>query len=394
MDATTEAAEAPTAAQPPAFLIGAAFAARINLADYQNAVSVLRELSVTNHTEAAVPGLVLSLKSVPPLLTPRTWRLDALGAKQQYRVTDLGIALDGAALARLTEAEPARVALVLRRADAADVEPLARWEQPIELLPRHHRAGLSATQDMVAAFVQPNEPAIDRLLKQVADVLRAHGKPRALNGYAGGTKRAWELASALWAAVAAWGVDYALPPASFEVAGQKIRSVAHSADGGVATCMDLALLFCSALEQIGLHPLLVFTKGHAFAGVWLKCPLRPSPNTRTAVLRITAVLLKPVARRPAAMTMRGLLPVLSRGAPLATHWASHFGQDFALQNPPRIAPEFDLALQGVPTPADHERCSLRASTRATLARPRDFAESPQPSRDGAARMANAEKEKI
>ncbi|SFM91665.1 Part of AAA domain-containing protein [Variovorax sp. OV329] len=29
-------------------------------------------------------------------------------------------------------------------------------------------------------------------------------------------------------------------------------------------------MFCSALEQAGLNPILVFTKGHAFAGVWLK----------------------------------------------------------------------------------------------------------------------------
>jgi len=92
-------------------------------------------------------------------------------------------------------------------------------------------------------------------------VLRAHGKPPALSGYAGGTKRAWELASALWAAVATWGVDYALPPASFEVAGQRIRSAAQIADGGAAACMDLALLLCSALEQIGLHPPLGFHEG-------------------------------------------------------------------------------------------------------------------------------------
>jgi hypothetical protein len=184
MDATTEAAEAPAAAQPPAFLIEAAFAARTNLADYQNAVPVLRELSVTNHTEAAVPGLVLSLESAPPVLTPRTWRLDALGAKQQYRVTDLGIALDGAALARLTEAELARVAAALRRADAADVEPLARWEQPIELLPRHHWAGISATPDMVAAFVQPNEPGGRRAARprQAARVERLRRRHQARLG--------------------------------------------------------------------------------------------------------------------------------------------------------------------------------------------------------------------
>lgn len=288
MDATTEGAEAVGAGvqpQTPSFSIEAAFAARVNLADYQNAVPVLRELSVTNDTATSASGLVLSLETVPAVLQPRVWRLDALAAQQQYRLTDLAVSLDGAVLARLTEAEPARVTLVLRRGGSADDEVLACWEQPIELLPRHHWAGLSATPDMVAAFVQPNELAIDRVLKQVAEVLRSHGKPPGLNGYGGGTKRAWELVSALWSAVAARGLDYALPPASFEVTGQKIRSAAQIVDGGVATCMDLALLFCSALEQIGLHPLLVFTKGHAFAGVWLK----PAEFSSVVIDDITAL---------------------------------------------------------------------------------------------------------
>jgi hypothetical protein len=50
--------------------------------------------------------------------------------------------------------------------------------------------GLSHLPDLVAAFVQPNELAIDRLLKQTAQVLRDADKNPALNGYQGGAKRA------------------------------------------------------------------------------------------------------------------------------------------------------------------------------------------------------------
>src|SRR5205823_8393771 len=38
----------------------------------------------------------------------------------------------------------------------------------------------------------------------------------------------------------------------------------------MGTCLDLALLMAACLEQAGLHPLVVFTEGHAFAGVWLE----------------------------------------------------------------------------------------------------------------------------
>ena len=91
-----------------------------------------------------------------------------------------------------------------------------------------------------------------------------------LNGYQGGPKGAWELAAAIWSAIGSMGLDYSLPPASFEQTGQKIRNPGQIADAGIATCMDITLLFCAALEQSGLNPLAVFTRGHALAGVWLK----------------------------------------------------------------------------------------------------------------------------
>ncbi|MCY1290431.1 hypothetical protein D9M70_395770 [compost metagenome] len=60
------------------------------------------------------------------------------------------------------------------------------------------------------------------------------------------------------------GLDYALPPASFERDGQKVRSPSHLAEHGLATCFDLTMLFCALLEQAGLNPLIIFTHGHAF----------------------------------------------------------------------------------------------------------------------------------
>jgi len=124
--------------------------------------------------------------------------------------------------------------------------------------------------EMIAAYVQPNDLQVEHLLKKTATILRHYKKDAALNGYSGGPKRAWELASGIWAAIGTMGLDYALPPASFEHSGQKIRNPGQIADAGLATCLDSTLLICAALEQCGLNSLIVFTKGHAFAGVWLK----------------------------------------------------------------------------------------------------------------------------
>jgi very-short-patch-repair endonuclease len=244
---------------------------KLNLADFQNSVPLLQELAIVNDSNRELTGLQLRLESVPPFLRPKIWSVDACGPNSVYGIKEADVLLDGTLLAKLTEAEMSTVTFTLvAKAGTEDEHILVTEQRSVELLPRNQWGGLSHLPDLVAAFVQPNEPAIDRLLKQTAEVLRKAGKSPALDGYQGGAKRAWELTSALWTAVAGLGLDYALPPASFEHRGQKVRSSSQLLDAGIGTCLDLTLLFCSALEQAGLNPIIVFTKGHAFAGVWLR----------------------------------------------------------------------------------------------------------------------------
>ncbi|MFS2135766.1 DUF3320 domain-containing protein [Duganella sp. Dugasp56] len=246
-------------------------ATKLNLADFQNSVPLLRELCIVNDSDRDFSNIQLRLESIPPFLKSKTWSIDACAAKARYEIRDCDVQLDGALLGRLTEAETATVIFTfVANAGALEEVVLATVERKVELLPRNQWGGLSHLPDLVAAFVQPNELAVDRLLKQTAEVLRKAGKSAAIDGYAGGAKRAWELTSALWSAVAGLGLDYALPPASFEHKGQKVRSPAQVLDARIGTCLDLTLMFCAALEQAGLNSIVVFTKGHAFAGVWLR----------------------------------------------------------------------------------------------------------------------------
>jgi hypothetical protein len=246
-------------------------AGKLNLADFQNSVPLLRELAVVNDSESGLAHLQLRLASFPPFLKPKMWTIDACDARSHYLIKDCDVQLDGPLLSKLTEAETSTMTLTLvEKPGTQDERVLATIERKVELLPRNQWGGLSHLPDLVAAFVQPNELAVDRLLKQTAEVLRKAGKNPAIDGYAAGAKRAWELSSALWSAMTGLGLDYALPPASFEHRGQKVRSPSQVLDARIGTCLDLTLLFCAALEQAGLNPVVVFTKGHAFAGVWLR----------------------------------------------------------------------------------------------------------------------------
>ena len=256
---------------PPAVVLQVRAVPKLNLADFQNAVPALQGLEICNRTASRLEHLTLQLVSEPAFVKPRTWRLDAIGAGETRPLADLDVQLEGALLSRLTEAEPAVLHFALHSQRPSDPAPvlLASHDCTVELLARNQWGGLGQMPAMVAAFVQPNDPAVDRLLKGAALVLQAAGKSGAIDGYGQGPKRVWELASALWSAVLQKKLHYALPPASFEHTGQKVRSPGQVLDAGLATCLDLALLFAACLEQANLNPVLVFTRGHAFVGVWL-----------------------------------------------------------------------------------------------------------------------------
>ena len=258
-DIEAKAAKASTCGTPR---IEATLNGSLNLADFQNAVPLLRGLSIVNETVDKIEDIELTIFSEPAFLKPKTWRVDVVGADCRYQIPELDVQLEGASLTRLTEAETATVFFVMQ--GGVDRVELTRLQATVELLPRNQWGGLSHAPQMVAAFVQPNDPAVERLLKNAAEVLRTNGKSAALDGYKDGPRRAWELSSAIWTAVADMRLDYALPPTGFEHLGQKVRGPGQIAESGLATCLDLTILFCAALEQAGLNSLLVFTQGSCF----------------------------------------------------------------------------------------------------------------------------------
>ncbi|WP_395674619.1 DUF3320 domain-containing protein [Inquilinus sp.] len=249
------------------FEITAVVAGKVGFASHQNAVPVLRELEIASTAESAVDDIALTLTADPPFLVAKTWRIDRLAPDGPLHVTDRDVALNAGFLGELTESIRGTVTLRL----TAGEQVLAESAHPIELLARSEWGGAGTMAELLPVFVMPNDPAVDRVLKAASDVLRRAGRPSGLDGYgAGSRERVWELASAIWSAIAGFRIAYALPPASFEQQGQKVRTPGAILDGQVATCLDTALLFAAALEQAGLNPLIILTRGHAFAGVWLQ----------------------------------------------------------------------------------------------------------------------------
>jgi hypothetical protein len=242
-------------------------AENVNLAFYENGVPLVRELSIENRTGSDLDGVEIHLFSEPSFITPGVWRVERIADNDTHHLKTVDLKLDHGFLAGLTASRRGEMRIRVN----AGSKVLADWQVDVNLLPPSHWGGSVAAPELLAAFVRPTNPSVDVILREAADKLMKAGRDPAIDGYAKGKKaRAWEIAESIWAALVDHGIAYVLPPKSFERHGQPVRSPSEILARKVGTCLDLALLYASCLEQAGLNPLVVLTEGHAFAGLWLK----------------------------------------------------------------------------------------------------------------------------
>jgi Protein of unknown function (DUF4011) len=253
-------------ATPRVVVIKANISARLNVAFHQNAVPAVAEIELVNDTADDLNGVTISVSAAPGFLQPKTFRFDHIRAGGSQRLNPVPIDFDAKFLLGLTEAVRGEITIIAKAGEAE----VARLTMPCQLLSPSEWTGLSTAPELLAAFVRPNDPSVDVVLRNAAEKLRKAGRDAALDGYRSNKKaRAWELTEAIWAALCDERIVYALPAQSFERNGQKVRSPTAVLDRKIGTCLDLALLFAACLEQTGLNPLIGLSEGHAFCGVWL-----------------------------------------------------------------------------------------------------------------------------
>lgn len=238
---------------------------RISFALAENGVSPLTEIRVRNDGDdpAAVTGLVIGFSGEDEAYAePRRINDISVEAHEEIELppTHLRWPLGREAFAALDEARSVDV-----YAQAIIDGTERRGSAPVRLLSRDEWSARSIPE-LIAAFVTPNAPGIADLLGETADILGAATGDPSLQGYQEGPERAVAIGRAAYDALRARRIRYAEPPASFEIVGQKVRSVERVLGERLATCLDLVVLYCAMLEQAGLDPVIVHVPGHAYAG--------------------------------------------------------------------------------------------------------------------------------
>lgn len=128
------------------------------------------------------------------------------------------------------------------------------------------------------SFVLPRDPAVlkvigaaQRYLRTLLDDCAAgfDGYQQLVADDANAASVVDPQVQAIWAALQHdLTVNYINPPPSHTSQSQRLRSPTEVFRGQAATCIDLALLFASCLEFVGIYPVVFLVTGHAFPGYW------------------------------------------------------------------------------------------------------------------------------
>lgn len=238
----------------------------ISYAGAQNAIPILQEVQIKNTGATRLADLIITVIADPEfLLRPEVLHIASLESGEDIVVREPELKARHDMLASQEEAVRGNLMVEVRRGD----EVLASVTAPIELLAYDEWAGLRQLPELLAAFAQPNSKPVASLLHRASEKLQSQHR-ESMNGYQSNDRHAVaRQVGALYAAIAELQIHYSNPPASFTGQGQKIRLPERLLEERLGTCLDLAMLLVSCLEQTGLNPLIFLEEGHAWVGCWL-----------------------------------------------------------------------------------------------------------------------------
>jgi very-short-patch-repair endonuclease len=238
----------------------------VNYAVQQNAVSIIKRLRVTNAGTLDLDRIHIVITTEPACAHPWEHTLDRLpaGATADLGVVDLDLYHDF--LAHQSEAVRGSIIVTVRQGE----QIIAEHRQPIDVLAYDEWNGVRTIPEMLAAFVMPNHPDVERLLAQAGQILKEWTGDPSFQGYqAKDVERVRRQTAAIYATIRQQNIVYCGVPASFEQQGQKVRTPDRILSTRLGNCLDLSTLFAACLEQAGLRPVVCVLDGHAFPGVWL-----------------------------------------------------------------------------------------------------------------------------
>ena len=235
-----------------------------------NNVAIIRSITVNNNTPENYERLKVKITFDPQFADTVEEHIISLPAHESWMKPDIRPAINASYLCNLTEKISAKTTVQVLSKDG---EVLAETKKELEVLDYCQYWGNSFMSQYLAAFVTPRHIALDPIIKRASEILAKWTGSSSLTAYTRDVpNRPKMIIGALYEAISEQNITYCYPTMTLARHGQKIRTCEEllSEDRGKrGCCLDMALLMCSCLEAVGMHPLLIMQDDHAFAGCWL-----------------------------------------------------------------------------------------------------------------------------
>ncbi|MBE5964310.1 MAG: DUF3320 domain-containing protein [Lachnospira sp.] len=239
----------------------------INFAMQQNYVPIIRNLVVNNESGVALTNLDLKISFEPDFAKEFVYNIPQIQAGAAVEISPVHISIKSEYLFSLTEKMLGTITINVSQGE----EVLYSKDETISLLALDQWSGLLVMPEIVASFVTPNHPCVAGIIADASWILSQWTKDPSFTGYQTRNANNVKLQmGAIYEAIKKQNIIYNNPPASYEEIGQRVRLPHTVIEQKQGTCIDLAILYASCLESVGLHPLLIFNKNHAYAACWLE----------------------------------------------------------------------------------------------------------------------------
>ncbi len=237
-----------------------------NYAIQQNRIPIVRKLIVENPSEIDLFDLKIRIEGEPDFINSWEQRIEILPKNQRIEIEVKGLKLLANFLSELTEKLSGDLILSIYSKD----EVIFTENYSVDVLAYDQWNGIGTLPEMLSSFVTPNHPGISKVINIASNILENWTGNPSFDAYQSlNPDRVKKQMGAIFEAIATLGIVYCSPPASFENEGQRIRMCDTIFSQKLATCVDLAILYASCIEAVGLNPLLIIINGHAFVGAWL-----------------------------------------------------------------------------------------------------------------------------
>ena len=251
----------------PKISVGGHINTYINFAMQQNYVPIIRNLVITNKSDMPLKNLKVKITFEPNFAREYTHDIELIEVGKSITISPVRIILSTEFLFALTEKLVGNIFIEVYEGE----ERIYDQTFDVDLLTYDQWTGLRLMPEFIGAFITPNHPVIGEVISSGAKYLAQWGKQPIFTGYQTNNPNNVKLQmAALYAALSERQIVYNNPPASYEVIGQRIRMPHMVMESKEGTCLDLAVLYATCLEAVGLNPLIVFIEGHAFAACHLE----------------------------------------------------------------------------------------------------------------------------